>query len=146
MSEETILKFPYVKYLIQDPTTKRVIDEAFRPVIPVRLITGSASYRFEGLIDSGADNCTFPGEIAEALGHNLTKGKPRLFTGIGGSVIGYLHKTDIEIEGIRFGCDIYYSNAWNDMRFGLLGQSGFLSRFKALLDYENKIVTVTFNK
>jgi len=145
MPEETILKFPYVKEVVRDPISKEV-GEACRPIIPVRLIHENRSCRFLGLIDSGADECTFPGTIAEFLGHNLARGKVRVFTGIGGAVVSYLHQTDLEISGIRLRTNIYYSNEWNKMGFGLLGQAGFFTHFKVTLDHKNKEILLIRNR
>ncbi|MFH0764498.1 MAG: hypothetical protein V1927_05790 [Candidatus Omnitrophota bacterium] len=145
MPEEKLIKFPYVREVIRDPISKEV-GEACRPIIPVRLIRENKSCRFLGLIDSGADECTFPGAIAEFLGHNLMRGKARVFSGIGGAVVSYLHQTDLEISGIRFRTNIYYSNEWNKMGFGLLGQAGFFSHFKVLLDHRAKEIVLTHHR
>lgn len=112
----------------------------------MRLAYQGKAYTFLGLIDSGADECTFPGAIAEFLGHNLAKGKARVFTGIGGAVVSYLHQTEIEAAGIRFRTNIYYSNEWNKMGFGLLGQAGFFTHFKITLDHRNKEIALSHNR
>lgn len=144
MAYAKTLKFPYVREIIRDPISKD-IGEAYRPIIPVRLIHQNKSCKFLGLIDSGADECTFPGAIAEFLGHNLMKGKAKVFTGIGGSVVAYLHQTDLEVDGIRFRTNAYYATEWNKMGIGLLGQGGFFSHFKVLLDYQKKEILLTPN-
>ena len=128
------LQFPYVRFSVFDPLTKRR-SAVYRPVIPVRLRSAKLSLRCQGLIDSGADECIFPGEIATALGFPLLEGKPRAFSGIGGSVTGYLHWTVLEVGTNHFRCPVYYSDAWNHLRFGLLGQVGFLSHFKVILNH-----------
>ena len=145
MPKEKTLKFPYVREIIRDPVA-REIGEAYRPIIPIRLIHQNKSCKFLGLIDSGADECTFPGAIAKFLGHNLAKGKAKIFTGIGGSVVAYLHQTDLEIDGMRFRTNVYYATEWNRMGFGLLGQAGFFSHFKILLDHQTKEILLTYNK
>lgn len=145
MSDEKIIKFPYVREIIRDPVARKV-GEAYRPIIPVRLIHQNISCKFLGLIDSGADECTFPGTIATFLGHNLEKGKAKIFTGIGGSVVAYLHQTDLEINGICFRTNVYYASEWNNMGFGLLGQAGFFSHFKIFLDYQKKEISLSHNR
>lgn len=145
MTTEKIIKFPYVREIIRDPVAREV-GEAYRPIIPVKLIHQNKSCKFLGLIDSGADECTFPGAIAEFLGHNLTKGKAKVFTGIGGSVVAYLHQTELEIDGMRFRTNVYYAAEWNMMGFGLLGQGGFFSHFKVSLDYQKKEILLACNK
>ena len=136
------LRFPYVRFPVIDPFTKQW-SFTYRPVIPIALRFGKAFLRTRALVDSGADECIFSGEVASALGFRLTQGKPRIFGGIGGSAVGYLHKTVIEIGNIRLHSPVYYSDEWNDLKFGLLGQTGFLSHFKVTLDHRAKLVTLT---
>ena len=87
------------------------------------------------LVDSGADECTFPAWIAKMLGHNVYKGKQKIFSGIGGSVLAYLHKTHLILNEIELVADVYYSHEWDDMPFGLLGQAGFFSHFEVCFNY-----------
>ncbi len=103
-----------------------------------KIAPGQKVITFDGLIDSGADECTFPGWIAKALGHNVYKGKQKIFSGIGGSVLAYLHKTHLRLNGIEFLTDVYYSHKWDDMPFGLLGQAGFFSKFEVYFNYKEK--------
>jgi len=56
--------------------------------------------------------------------------------------VGYLHRTVIEIGNIHLRSPIYYSDEWNDLKFGLLGQTGFLSRFRVILDHRAKLATL----
>ena len=136
------LRFPYVRFPVSDPFTKRQ-SVVYRPVIPVILHSRKMALTCQALIDSGADECIFSGEVAFALGFPLLQGKPRVFAGIGGSVIGYLHPTTLHLGRVRFACPIYYSDEWNHLRFGLLGQVGFLSHFGISLDYRAKQITFT---
>lgn len=136
-----ILRFPYSRWPIKD-RRGRIIDFAYRLVIEVNLWHQQGFTKFLGLVDSGADHCCFPGWIATLLGHDLTKGRKRTFSGVGGEVETYLHQTYLEIIGYKFRCDTYYSNKWNNWRFGLLGQVGFFSHFEVNLDYKNKKFTV----
>ena len=61
------IRFPYVRFSVTPAGIKplRYID---RPVIPVELSFGHETIGFDALIDSGADECTFPGAVAEELG------------------------------------------------------------------------------
>jgi len=61
------------------------------------------------------------------LGYKVYEGNQKIFSGIGGSVVAYLHRTHLTLNGIRFLTDVYYSHEWDDMPFGLLGQIGFFS-------------------
>lgn len=137
------LKFPYLKYIVTPPT-KKPAGYVYRPVIPIKLFLDKKAITFDALIDSGADECTFPGWIAETLGHNVYKGKQKIFTGIGGSVLAYLHKTHFRLNGIEFMADVYYSYEWDDMPFGLLGQAGFFSHFDISFNYKKKEILLKF--
>ena len=131
------IKFPYVKYLVTPESTKPA-QYIYRPVIPVKLSETSRIIVFDGLIDSGADECTFPGWIIKSLGKNIHAGEQRIFKGIGGSVLAYLHKTRLSINGHKFLADVYYSHEWDDMPFGLLGQAGFFAHFDINFSFQNK--------
>lgn len=129
------ISFPYAKH-----------GDVYRPVIPIKLFSQKRVVSFDALVDSGADQTTLPGAIAKALGFNVAAGKKRIFSGIGGSVLTHLHRTNIEVAGIRFSLDVFYSHQWDDMPFGLLGQNGFFSRFDGItFDYKRKTLTLEYD-
>lgn len=137
------IKFPYLRYIVTPPT-ERPAKYVYRPVIPIKLHLNKNVITFDGLIDSGADECTFPGWIAKTLGHNVYKGKQKIFSGIGGSVLAYLHKTHLRLNGIEFVANVYYSHEWDDMPFGLLGQADFFSHFEVYFNYEEKEILLRY--
>lgn len=137
------IKFPYLKYLVTTPTQKQA-KYVYRPVIPIKLISNKTAITFDALIDSGADECTFPGWLAKSLGFNVYRGKQKIFSGIGGSVLAYLHKTHLQLNGFEFMVDVYYSHEWDDMPFGLLGQAGFFSHFDINFGYTNKEILLKY--
>ncbi len=137
MDDKKILKFSYTKIPVSDIYGKK-IGEAYRPIAPLTLYHGAKKISVLALVDTGADECLFPGEFATILGHNLTKGKPRTFTGIGGAITAYLHQTDIRLGSHKARINIYYSDDWNKLGFGLLGQNGFLIKFDALFSRRDK--------
>ena len=132
-------KLPYIRYLVSQPNARKA-DYVFRPVVPVQLSFGCRAITFDALVDSGADECTFPAWIVRSLGKDVHKGKQRIFTGIGGSVLAYLHSTRLELHGLKFASDVYYSHDWDDMPFGLLGQSSFFTRFDVTFSYNDKSI------
>lgn len=137
------LQFPYVKYLIT-PESGKSPQYVYRPVVPVELsLPHRTPIVFEGLIDSGADECTFPAWILKALGGDLHRGQKRIFSGIGGSVLAYRHKTSLVLSGVHLLADVYYSHRWDDMPFGLLGQAGFFSRFDVRFLYREKAILLS---
>ncbi len=137
MSTNKICKFPYTQNDVTDIYGKK-IGEAYRPILPITLFCGNKKLNVLGLIDTGSDECLFPGELATLLGHNLTKGNPRTFNGIGGAITAYLHQTDVNVCSCKFKINIYYSDDWNKLDFGLLGQNGFLTHFDVLFSRKNK--------
>jgi hypothetical protein len=137
------VKFPYLKYQVTPPAVKPAIY-VYRPVIPVTLSMGKKEIRFPGLVDSGADESTFPAWIAKTLGHDLYAGKKKIFSGIGGSVLSYQHRTQIMLEEIKLEVDIYYSHEWDDMPFGLLGQASFFSHFDICFNYREKFISLKY--
>ena len=145
MSTEKVLKFPYTKVPVTDIYGKE-IGEAYRPIVSLTLFYGTKKLNVLGLVDTGADECLFPGEFARLLGHDLTKGKPRTFAGIGGAITGYLHQTDVKLGPYKFRVNIYYSDDWNKWGFGLLGQNGFLTRFDAFFSRKEKEFLLTLKE
>lgn len=137
------IKFPYLKYIITPPTQKPA-KYVYRPVIPIKLFLDNRAITFDSLVDSGADECTFPAWIAKTLGHNVYKGKHKIFSGIGGSVLAYLHKTHLILNEIELVADVYYSHEWDDMPFGLLGQAGFFSHFEVCFNYREKEISLGY--
>lgn len=135
------IQLPYIKYLVTPPPVKPA-HYVYRPVIPVKVSLGKQTITFDGLIDSGADECTFPAWIAKTLGHDVYQGKQKIFSGIGGSVLSYLHKTQIRVDGIEFIADVYYSHEWDNMPFGLLGQAGFFAHFDIRFNYKEKLIVL----
>jgi len=97
------------------------------------------------LVDPGVDEYTFPAWIAKMLGHNVYKGEQKIFSGIGESVLAYLHKMHIALNGIKFASDVYYSHEWDDMPFGLLGQAGFFSHFDIHFNYKEKEILLDYH-
>ena len=98
-----MFKVPYTRYLVSPPHAKKA-EYVYRPVVPVTLSFGKEVIRFGALVDSGADECTFPGWIVALLGRYLFTGKQRIFSGIGGSAVGYLHRTRLELRGDSATC------------------------------------------
>ena len=137
------IRFPYLRYLVTPPHVKPA-RYVYRPVIPIKLSMDKASIIFDALIDSGADECTFPGWIAETLGHDIYNGEKRIFSGIGGSVLAYSHKTHLRVEDAGFLTKVYYSHEWDDMPFGLLGQVSFFSHFDIRFNYNEKVVVLQY--
>lgn len=92
------------------------------------------------LIDTGADECAMPQDLAEILGHNLRKGKPKTIRTGSGISTAYSHTVDIKIDGFVI------SNVLIDFMPGLhtplLGVKSFLSEFILTVNYPQKTFTL----
>ena len=112
----------------------------WRPIIPIFFISAEGSqFAVDGLIDSGATKCLFPGYIAMILGHDVSKGTFLQKMMIGGKKINsYLHKTKVIAIDKPFSWDIYFSHDIDDWEFGILGQDPFFSNFKIIFNYKKK--------
>ena len=53
------IRFPYLRYIVTPPT-QRPAKYVYRPVVPIKLLLNKSVITFDGLIDSGVDECTFP--------------------------------------------------------------------------------------
>ena len=108
-----------------------------RPVIEIKLRSGSNVLRYEVLVDSGADFCIFNSEAGEALGLEIKKGKPREVFGVGGKAsFYYLHKIKIEVGGWEYEIEAGFMPdvAGKIMPYGLVGQKGFFENFIVKFD------------
>ena len=133
------LIFPYLKFDISTPFEQKP-EYIYRLVIPLGLISIKKVIPFPALIDSGADVSIFPGWLADESGFDIYKGKEKMISGIGGTVVAFLYSTKILLSGFEFTIDVYYSHEWDNMPFGLLGQSGFFSHFEVNFNYKEKFV------
>ena len=93
------------------------------------------------LIDTGADECAMPQDLAEILGHSLRKGKPKTIRTGSGISTAYSHTVNIKIDGLVI------SNVLIDFMPGLhtplLGVKSFLSEFILTVNYPQKTFTLS---
>ncbi len=128
------MKFPYVAY-----------NGVLRPVIPIKLKLKHQEIGYHVLVDSGADFCLFDAEIGEAIGIEVTKGKPREVFGVGGKAsIYYIHKVKIDVGGWCYDIEAGFmpSVAGKVMRYGLVGQKGFFENFVIRFDLSKEEIEV----
>ena len=89
------------------------------------------------LIDTGADECAMPAELAGMLGHNLTKGNRKQIRTGSGITDSYSHTVDIKIDGLII------SNVLIDfmpnLHVSLLGVKSFLGNFVLTVNYPKKL-------
>ncbi len=139
------MKVPYKAIGPQDPQILKVFPEnklTFRPVITVALQYQNIKQKFSALVDSGADACLFPKDVAEVLEIDVKSGPRAFFTGIGGGQIPfYFHEVDIFIGEYQAKAKVGFSTSTIGTT-GLLGQQGFFDSFIISFDYKNKFLEI----
>jgi hypothetical protein len=144
MSGKLNLDFPYSEITGKPlPTSKRSVS-FFRPIIPVTLLYGQKYVMYEALIDSGADNNVFHGDIALYLGIDLKKGSKKRISGISGGLIkGYEHKLRMKLGTYEFRTKATFSSQIPDNSIAVFGNQGFFDHFNISFDYINKLVNIS---
>lgn len=89
-------------------------------------------------IDSGADLCLFPGQLASPLGITIPNDRPRSYEGVGGTQhtayfdsleVGILNWPTEEVLH-TFEIEAGFSDALDARGSGILGIHGFFSQFR----------------
>ena len=112
---------------------------ANRPILRVDLLSGPNRFNCFGIVDSGADFCTFPLSFALQLGLDPLTGKSSTSSGLGRvNVPTYYWNVQIDLQGITT-FDVYagFTEGLETWGVGLLGQSGFFDRFPMSFDLKN---------
>ena len=121
-----------------------------RPLLPVRISNPTSAQEpinELALIDTGADCCFLPRDLAEAFDHDFVKGLTPTPIGTGaGTNQAYRHTSTIEV------CDMHSVVLWtvhnapvyvmDGLDQVLLGVEDFLGKFKLTLDYPNLTFTL----
>ena len=95
--------------------------------------------KINALIDSGATISVFKEEIAEQLGIEVESGEKITLGGVGGRIVGYIHKLRINIANKEFVCPVVFSHEYF-VSLNLLGRSGFFEKFKIIFEENKKIL------
>jgi len=114
-----------------------------RPYLPVTIINPDTEkqVRVYALIDTGADECAFPGSFASLLGHNLQAGQLKRISTGNGITTAFSHTTRIIIEG--FSTQDVLVDYMPNLNIPLLGVKSFLSNFILTVDYPQKVFSLT---
>ena len=79
------------------------------PATYIRLIGPDGEDEALAVFDTGAQYCLFKGGRAPGIGISLMEGRRISLSSLGGEIVGYLHRIDIEIEGSRFKVEAVFS-------------------------------------
>ena len=73
---------------------------------------GKRKLKIKALVDSGASFSVFRSEIADYLKIPIEKGNLLYLTGIGGRILGYLHRLLIKVGSKVFSCKVVFSKEY----------------------------------
>ena len=123
------MKFKY-RYLSDSSGSGR--DYLRLPLLQVRLGSGTNRTDVVGLVDTGATDCLFDRDVADALGIILADSDiTREYFGVGGqSVIGHIHLIRFQILGFSEWVEIEVGFIDTKLPYQLLGQSGFFDNYE----------------
>lgn len=135
------MKFPYHRYEVQ-PTPWFPDGFVYRPMVPLRVVSGLRDTAIVGLVDTGADETVLPDFLVSALGVEV--GRTGTFRGVGGHTVpGTFGEVTLELRQGR------QSRRWETtVAFisgpivAILGRHGFLEHFRATFDDRKRELTV----
>lgn len=113
----------------------RKFPSGLRPVIPVDLISATASIGSFALVDSGADMSFFDAELAGALGLELMNGEKQEVVGVTGVPVEYyVHTITVRVGGHDTSMPVGFLEGLSNFGYGLVGQIGFFDAFIVKFD------------
>lgn len=125
------MKFPYQREPARPSTAFPERAVQLRPRIPIRIRYGVQFYDVLALIDSGADTCVFPAELARALSIELNSDRMDTLRGIGGgSLRCWFRAVQVEVGGHPMTIDAAFADDANTVP--LLGQHSFFDQFTVI--------------
>ena len=135
------MRFPYDVKGEVDLNIKRVFphrEKFYKPEIKIVVEYQNKKIKLFALVDSGADSCLFPGDVAEVLNIDARLGIRIDYVGLGNEKVPfYFHEVKI-----------YVGNYWFKTMAGfttrpigttaLLGQQGLFENFIVTFNHKNK--------
>lgn len=117
-----MLTFPYLRK-----------GTSYFPVVDVSLTGPVTSLTVKALVDSGASFSVFRAEILDYLGVPLERGQRLYLEGIGGRIVGYLHRLTAKVGAKSFSLHVAFSRELT-VSFNLLGRDNFFHQFLITFD------------
>lgn len=133
--------FPYVEFL------GLAEERIFRPMIPITFKVEDVEFGAYALVDSGADYTVLPIEIAGVFNLKIDNQIQYSILGAGGTTFK-IYKSPIEVEHIvkkrgfreiKWKSFVYFAESGSTI---LLGQAGFMNKFKIVLNGKTKEVAI----
>ncbi|TSC72871.1 MAG: hypothetical protein G01um101438_270 [Parcubacteria group bacterium Gr01-1014_38] len=137
------MRFPYRPYEVQ-PTPWFPDGVVYRPMVPLRVVSGMSDTTIVGLVDTGADETVLPDFLIGALGIDVDPRRAGVFRGVGGQPVqGIFGDVTLELEQGR------QAHRWDATvafisgpTVAILGRHGFLDRFRATFDGQRRELTL----
>ena len=129
-------------------------DPTQRPMLWIKITNPAKNLSFIALalVDTGADDCLFPAQTAQQLGHNLTSVVPKEIGTAGNPTTAYPHTSRVDILEIRpdgtYGSKVLHTIPDTLIDFAidcecfLLGTKTFLNSFILEIDYPRKVFSI----
>ena len=135
-----------IPYIVQpaSPALTKIFSkkELFKPLITVVLRKGGKKRKLFALVDSGADACLFPPDVAEILEIDVKSGERADFVGIGSTkTTFYFHEVEILLGDYHVKTKVGFSTSTIGAG-GVLGQQGFFENFVVSFDHKNCYVEI----
>jgi len=137
------MKFSYYKFLL--PQRSEFFGSSIlRPVIFIDLKVGTTIFKYQALVDSGADFCIFEAEVGRELGLTIEKGREMHFGGVQGygGARAFLHPITLFIGGRAHETVVGFSDDIGKKGTGILGQKGFFDMFSVKFDLAKEEIEI----
>jgi predicted aspartyl protease len=100
----------------------------YLPVLDITLIGPEDEDDLLAIVDTGARYCLFDGRRATAIGLDLLDGRAENLSGLAGNLLARIHTVTLEILGVRFKCEVAFSE--QEIRRELLGRHTLFNRVR----------------
>lgn len=144
--------FPFVIFPSLPTAAFPTRTQIKRPVLRLTLERGNRSVVALAIVDSGADECIFPASQGLALGVPIPNPNVLVFSGTAnqpqnayfGNIRAHIWSFANPAQ-VVFSFDFYagFCETLEHVGLGLLGQNGFFSRYKVLIDHANSCLEIT---
>ena len=119
-------------------------DKNLYPLVDVRILGKEGSILVKALVDSGASFSVFRSEVAEYIGIRIENGQKIYLEGVGGRILGYIHRVPIIVGTKRMTCKIVFSKEFT-VSFNLLGRDNFFKPFLITFNEKKRMVVIEDN-
>ena len=111
------------------------------PIADVEISGRSKSLTVKALVDSGATFSIFREEVADFLGIRVEAGRRLYLEGIGGRILGYLHRLPVRIAGKHFIGKVVFSREFR-ISMNIMGRDNLFDPFSITFKEKEKAVEI----